>query len=222
MDAMKRAIQSIVIDQAKTTNSNDTDVGEQCGLIILGNSGVGKSFLANILVGHEAFAHKFSPSSVTHTTEFEEMTLGDLPLTVFNIPGLIEVEQERIDLNKKEIDKAFSVRPNSIIMFVFGQQGGRICEEDVVAFNAINTAYPFKAVSLMLVVNGIPKQRPTNYEGGTLVLLQKLLKDVHVNNRNLCFLDLINGNDPNERQHLKEKLLQVSMTTWILLHSWEK
>jgi len=188
----------------------DDDDDEQCGLIILGNSGVGKSFLANVLVGQEVFTHKFSSRSVTHNTEFKDVKLGELPLTIFNIPGLIEADQERINLNKQEIDKAFALRPTSIVMFVFGQQGGRICDEDVVAFNAINAAYPFQFGSLVLVVNGLPKDRPANYEGRTFRVLQKLLIGVHVDNNNLCFIDQIDRNSQNERQYLKEKLLQVS------------
>ena len=187
------------------------DTDDQHGLIILGNSGVGKSFLANILLGREAFVHEFRPSSVTHITEFEEMELGDDTLAIFNIPGLIEAEQERIDLNKIEIDKAFAQRPNSIVMFVFGQRGGRMQEEDIVAFNAINTAYPFAPESLVLVVNGLPKERPPQYEGTTLVLLRQLLTDVPVNNHNLCFLDQIDGKNAKERQRLKEQLLQVNI-----------
>ncbi|CAF0817517.1 unnamed protein product [Adineta steineri] len=187
--------------------TNDDD--DQHGLIILGNSGVGKSFLGNILLGRDAFVHDFSSSSVTHTTEFQEMELGHDTLAIFNIPGLIEAEQERIDLNKKEIDKAFAQRPNSIVMFVFGQQGGRMREEDVVAFNAINAAYPFRPESLVLVVNGLPKDRPPKYEGTTLVLLQQLLTGVSVNSHNLCFLDQIDKKDVKEKQRLKEQLLQV-------------
>ncbi len=182
----------------------------QYGLIILGNSGVGKSFLANILLGREAFNHEFSSTSVTHATEFQEVIVGYISLAIFNIPGLIEANQERIDLNKREIDKAFAQRPNSIVMYVFGQTNGRIKDEDVVAFNAINEAYPFQPESLVLVVNGLPKRRPANYEGSTLVLLQQLLKGVDWNKPNLCFLDHINDENPEEKQHLKERLLRVS------------
>jgi GTPase SAR1 family protein len=187
--------------------------GEKYGLIILGNSGVGKSFLANVLVGHEAFAHAFSSSAVTHETEFIEVHIGGLPLAIFNIPGLIEAEQERINLNKVEIDKAFSQRPNSVILFVFGHQNGRVRDEDVVAFNAINAAYPFRPESLVIVVNALPKDRPKDYEGSTFVLLQKLLPNTKVTNDNVCFLDSINVNDAREKQYLKEQLLKVRITT---------
>jgi DNA replication protein DnaC len=72
---------------AKNNNRN------QFGLIILGNSGVGKSFLANILLDREAFKHEFSARSVTHRTEYEEITFDNHRYAIFNIPGLIEADQ---------------------------------------------------------------------------------------------------------------------------------
>ncbi len=65
----------------------------QFGLIILGNSGVGKSFLANILLEKEVFKHEFSARSVTHRTEFQEIEIGNHRYAIFNIPGLIEADQ---------------------------------------------------------------------------------------------------------------------------------
>ncbi|CAF1351839.1 unnamed protein product [Adineta steineri] len=69
-------------------NNND-----KRSLIILGNSGVGKSSLANILLDGEAFKHEFSARSVTHETEFQEITINDQDYAIFNVPGLIEADQ---------------------------------------------------------------------------------------------------------------------------------
>src|ERR1700722_3373665 len=115
---------------------------ERCGVIILGNSGVGKSFLVNLLLPNEKFLHKSAPSAVTKATEYEEYTDGNQTFVIFNIPGLVESKQENIEQNKKEIDKAFQICPNAVIIYVFGNQKGRIRNEDVIAFNALNEAYP--------------------------------------------------------------------------------
>ena len=181
------------------------------GLIILGNSGVGKSFLANMLLRRDCFKHEYSCESVTHVTEFQEVMVDKVPFAIFNIPGLVEADQVRINLNKQEIDKAFTQRPHSVIIFVFGQQHGRVRDEDIVAFNAINKAYPFQQKSLIFVVNGLRKKRPATYDAQTLTSLQKLLEEtkINVNERNICFLDEINEENQSERNILTERLSKV-------------
>jgi hypothetical protein len=191
----------------------------QLGIIILGNTGVGKSFLANILLGHEAFVHKAAPRAVTTETEFEEMKMGNETYSIFNIPGLIEADQKRIEMNKIEIDKAFRARPTSLILYVFGAQGGRIRDEDVVAFNVLNKAYPFKLESLVMVVNGVPKDRPKNYEGEVTVFLEDIIE---VPCKTLCVLDAINKSNPDERQKLKNKLLEVIIERTPKFHKKEQ
>ena len=192
-----------------STQTKAVGANGQFGLIILGNTGVGKSFLANILLEREVFAQGSSSSSITHTTEYRETDLLDKSYAIFDIPGLIEVEQQRIDQNKQEIDKAFAQRPNSIVIYVFHPQAGRIKEEDITALYAINAAYSFKPQSLILVMNCLSKNRPLYYEGTTLVLLQQLLRGIQITSRNLCFLEEIDGK-ANERQFLKEQLLEVN------------
>jgi len=182
---------------------------DQYGLIILGNSGVGKSFLANIITDNEKFLHQFQPTSTTHNTTSVDITLGSHTFTIFDTPGLIEAQQERIDLNKQEIDEAFTQRPNSIILFVFGQVNGRLRGQDIVAFDAINAAYPFKQGSLLLVVNGVPNNRPSDYSDETTAQLGELLIGINANKDNLFFIDFINVNDANQRLGIKNTLLPV-------------
>lgn len=104
--------------------------GKKAGLIILGNSGVGKSYIANVLAEKEQFEHKYSSRSVTRTMDFLEVKLGPHDVAIFDIPGLVEADQAAIERNKVEIDKAFAKRPLSIILYVFGcGTGGRITSE---------------------------------------------------------------------------------------------
>ncbi|CAF1449509.1 unnamed protein product [Adineta ricciae] len=148
-----------------------------CGLILLGNSGVGKSFLANrLLDDDEAFESRFAAGSVTRHTEWKDMptNIGRYTFSVANIPGLVEANQKLIDENRVEIMKAFEQCPWAIVLFVFGQNNGRIPDEDLVAFMRINDAYEFPTKSLLLIVNGIPADRPRDYEAKTAQLLEEL------------------------------------------------
>ena len=159
------------------------------GLLLLGNSGVGKSFIGNVILGQDVFDHECNSASVTHETEFEDYIVGNASYAVFNIPGLIEADQAAVDRNKAEIYKAFQQRPNSVVAFVFtGGSGGRIRDEDVVAFKSINAVYNFKPDSLILIVNDLPLNRLPNYEGVTAVKLEGL---VNIPNVRICFLDRI-------------------------------
>lgn len=177
------------------------------GLILLGNTGVGKSFIGNILLGRDFFEHECSSSSVTHATESEDYAVGEASYAIFNIPGLIEDDQAAVDRNKTEIYKAFQQRPNSVVGFVFtGGAGGRIRDEDIVAFKAINAVYEFQPESLLLIVNDLPPRRPPKYEGETSIKLERLLHIPHVQ---VCFLDRINNRDSKEREQLRIKLMDA-------------
>lgn len=179
---------------------------DRIGLIILGNSGVGKSFIANLLLPNEKFVHNSSAKAVTKTTEFVEQRIGSTTFVIFNIPGLVELNQKQIDTNKKEIDKAFKECPNSVVIFIFGTQNGRIIGQDVMAFNALNEAYPFESISLILAVNNIPPKtkRDANYEGEVIAELRQNLEMKRF--RDVLFLDTIDTNNREEKKKLATKL----------------
>jgi hypothetical protein len=190
---------------------------QRFGLIILGNSGAGKSFLANLFLQVEKFIHKVAPSGVTKVTEFEEYTVQGVTYVIFNIPGLVEAKQAQIDTNKAEIDKAFEICPNAVVIYVFGTQNGRIRSEDVIAFNALSDAYPFESKSLVLAINNVPQDREENYEGETIVLLRGLIK-LDDTFKNFCFLDWINKRNNEEKMQLRDKLLQAVMISMPKVH----
>ncbi|CAF3612123.1 unnamed protein product [Rotaria sp. Silwood1] len=175
------------------------------GLILLGNSGVGKSFLANILLGRNVFKHDFSARSVTHETESEVFQLNRSKFIVFNIPGLIEANQKRIELNKQEIYRAFDQQPNALILYVFGHQNGRVHDEDVVAFHAIKDAYPFRSDSLILVMNGLPSDRPNKYDDETRELL---IERVKCTPKAVIFVDYFNKKNPKMLETLRNNIIK--------------
>ena len=200
-------MQDSVYEGDSTATARKEPISEYPGLIILGNSGVGKSFLANIIVREESFVHKASATAVTTRTESIQCNYRDERYVIFNIPGLIESDQERIDINKQEIEKAFNTCPNSVIIYVFGAQTGRIRNEDVIALKALNDAYSFKEKSLIFVINGIPRQnRPSNYQGETIAYLKNILGKTMSNN--ICFLDNIDPTNPMERDQLRGILMK--------------
>ena len=164
-------------------------------IIILGNSGVGKSFLANRLLNDDqAFESRFSARSVTHQTEWKNYRASNTSTeyVVGNIPGLIENNQKAIDENRHEIMKAFEQYPWAIVLFVFGHKNGRIPDEDLVAFARINDAYQFPSQSLLVIVNGIPSDRPNGYEERTKQLLHEI---THVDENHIYFIEKVTNDE---------------------------
>ena len=68
---------------------------------------------------------------MTTVTEHYRIQADGHDLLVYNIPGLVEVNQAKIDQNKEEIQKAFKECPTSIVIFVWTQIGGRAQNDDV-------------------------------------------------------------------------------------------
>ncbi len=92
-------------------------MANEIGIILAGNTGVGKSFLANVILGKEAFLHKKQARSVTTAVEREDITISWGKISVFNIPGLIELEPANIERNKNALRKAFAFCENQVIHF---------------------------------------------------------------------------------------------------------
>ena len=179
-----------------------------CGLILLGNSGVGKSFLANRLLDEDIFESSYSVRSVTRHTEWRHTTFHNKEYMVHNIPGLIEANQALVDQNRHEIMKAFLNSPYAIVIFIFGQQGGRLRDEDIVAFQKLHEAYVFQPESLLLFINGVPEDPPDDYEVKTRRFLSQLVA-VTVDEDHIVFFKRADASNDYEKIH--EALLHAIM-----------
>lgn len=76
-------------------------------LILVGNSGVGKSYLANIFLGENRFVHQVSVESVTTEVETLEAIFPWGKLVIYNIPGLLEADETNLERNKQALAQAF-------------------------------------------------------------------------------------------------------------------
>ena len=126
-------------------------------LLVLGNSGVGKSFLCNVLLQQETFTHDYRSTSVTATTTFVAVVIDGVTYVVCNIPGLIEADESNIPRNKKAIVEAFAFEKGcpTLVLFVMGVSGGRPRNEDCVAALAVEQYVHLEPHATAVFVNNV-------------------------------------------------------------------
>lgn len=197
-----------------------TGTSSEYGLILVGNSGVGKSYLANLLANENCFENEFSARSVTHQIESIVCRLSNQSYRIYNIPGLIEGDQTRSRINREEIQRAFNQEKHHpiVIVYVFGHQNGRIRREDVDTFEVMNKSYQFSYNSLLIIVNGLPVNRPKKYNEETAQALSDFLG---MKPRRLCFIDQLNSTEIEKKRNVREYLLDclVQMSPQIHLRT---
>lgn len=175
---------------------------------ILGNPGVGKTFICNQLLGENYFLHKFSPVSVTKESETKVVQLDGHFITVVNIPGIIDNNPQRIQHNKAEIEKGFKLNSFSIVVYVFGNEGGRIRDEDFVAFQALQKAFKFDQKSVGFIINNLDPKRDLEYDGQATLLIKETL---NLNEKpNIGFLNKITDLQNDQlHQDFQSELMRV-------------
>lgn len=139
-------------------------------LYIIGNTGVGKSWLCNCLLGRWEFDSKNQADSCTREVSSvetwlpttyqkdENIVAGALPLRIFNVPGLLEADPERVKQNVRLLQSALDRKEMSLVLYVLTTEGGRIRDSDYAAFKALSEAYDLHQHSCMFVVNKCSKR----------------------------------------------------------------
>ncbi len=103
---------------------------------------------------------------------------------------LIEANQDRIDENKREIERAFKECSNSIVLFLRSQSVAKQ-NDDVIAFNALYEAFEFPESSLAFVVNNLPLSRPAVYDSNFISTLSTMLAPQTYSVSHFVFVDNI-------------------------------
>eukprot|EP00992_Anisonema_acinus_P004594 TRINITY_DN16060_c0_g1_i1.p1 TRINITY_DN16060_c0_g1~~TRINITY_DN16060_c0_g1_i1.p1 ORF type:complete len:281 (+),score=62.93 TRINITY_DN16060_c0_g1_i1:58-843(+) len=143
------------------------------GILLLGNAGVGKTFLLNGLYGGSPFRSAASHAAVT--TKLEHVKHQTENWLLMNLPGLVDSNPRRTAQNRSEIERAFQMTPMCIVGFVIGVQGGRIRAEDLATFESLNNAFSFlpsEHASFLFIVNNVPSFRPPEYDQQIIHFLQ--------------------------------------------------
>jgi hypothetical protein len=82
---------------------------------------------------------------------------------LFNVPGLLEADPDRVRVNAQLLNKALSDQTQpSLVLFLLTCEGGRITNNDYVAYHALKAAFDFSASSLAFIVSKVRKKDKRN------------------------------------------------------------
>jgi len=192
-------------------------------VLTLGNSGAGKSLLDNILLGKHQFVHESSADSCTSEVEHVvvERAWGEdgarKTFAVFNIPGLLEIDKDKIERNKNAIKAAFGryATVDQFILFVLGNDGGRPRGADAEAFSSMLEAYELQTESVLFVCNRKPRNPKPNseaYEAQFISLFKTATKweERKLGKLKATFVEDLNMEDPESNDfYMKPKVKEI-------------
>ena len=154
------------------------DATQSVGLLTIGNTGVGKSFLLNAIVGSAVFQAARRVRAVTVQTASHTVVVDDKAYKLFDIPGLIEMgNEQKIESNKAAIDTAFSQCAEQIVLVVMGHLNLRPQAQDLATFFAVQRAYDLHQRSIIFVVNQIRADETARDKVDFITMLKESLGD---------------------------------------------
>jgi len=142
----------------------------------MGNTGVGKTFIVNHLCGvKDKFDSKDSATSVTSKIEAVSMKHEDTTYKIYNLPGLLEDDDDRIKANVKMLKEVLEKKEKVIIFYIVVTSSGRLRYEDKIAFKAFQKAYEIGSNALAFIVNKDDLKK--EIQADVQIRLQEVLTD---------------------------------------------
>jgi len=119
-------------------------------LLIIGNPGVGKSFICNCLTKSSKYESQISASSVTK--KLQSITFEGF--NVIDSPGLLDMDFP--ELAKLELERGLKLGGNYKLIFVVATVGGRLTYDTVFLFEKVFEAYKPSVKNILIIVNNSP------------------------------------------------------------------
>nr|XP_021328199.1 GTPase IMAP family member 4-like isoform X1 [Danio rerio] len=99
-------------------------------VVLLGKRGAGKSSSGNTILGRQAFISKKSARPVTRDVTVESGSVCELPVTVYNTPGLFDTKISDEEIQQMINEKVLQKCSTGLCVFLLVIRADRFTEED--------------------------------------------------------------------------------------------
>ncbi|KAF9971438.1 hypothetical protein BGZ73_005628 [Actinomortierella ambigua] len=130
-------------------------------VLLVGNSGVGKSYLLNSVGGN--FKSGFNiVDGLTTEISYCDVTIGGATVRLIDVPGLLEATDEKVAQNAVAITKALRMKGGFKLILVLPECAGRIQPSDLYTIGKVLSSIGF-SIDVGLIINKVHEDDLENY-----------------------------------------------------------
>jgi len=125
-------------------------------LLLIGNTGSGKSYLLNSVGGN--FNSGFNAvHGLTEECDYCDVNVGNVTMRLIDVPGLLEATDEKIKRNADAITQALRMSGSFKLIFVLAECAGRVLPSDLFTIAKVLTAIDF-SIDVGVIINKVPSE----------------------------------------------------------------